>query len=803
MASGDKILKCTHEKCLLPELGRLTPSTGETFRTRQARAKHMRILNYHPCCTAEKQCKGGSKIRKFQQAPSIRRKLAKLQNTKLKCDHLNCLKVFSNTRYRDKHLLTKHICGSTCQVCTRYQPEPLSDTLISTPMVTDGDTDTDIDTDTEEAETATFREQVETTLSRFDTAKLSDKPSSFMTSDLSLLSQAVVIAASEDNRQLCVPFTQALAPTIHCLADHMLPRVTAEQSCMLHTLANSIIDVEGLVSELYKMRSYEETYELLRKHRPVAALLFSPGRVAKRSDMLPLPTLAALLSFKDELNISDHSWKIVEDTFQLPNGYRIASIRALRNRQNLSRELMSTVAGCANSFFDTLTYGIRLEKPKTNHLQFKISFDAGRVTNQKSEELTCLELITGKSTSQCKSPDNVHLLSLYMGTKANDPEDLETLRKELKHVIEGIKRLKETENTWWVDGVKYMIEFMLCCDMKALAIALGLVAVWKTNCTYRCCWCNVSKLQISDWDITSWEFRDIEKMLQFSVKNLPSTRKAQAKKNCGQWEIPLFDLPLSVVVPCVLHLSMSMVKMMLRLLVSHIAQHAAAVAKFIQVLTSDLKLKLLESQTLSFSDRVQKSKWNRPELLKILESYEKLLTCFDEPDPTTGRSVQQMFPELSTLLRKLFQQLWYLLSIACSDRSDNSSLTEAEWKRLAKQFARGVTSFSIPEKTTTYLHVFVYHIGYFYCKYDSLERVSNYSIEGTVKWVKRQIASASSHFGGRNQTSTSTSQQVLEKHNRMQPIMKQKLKKKIRKSDKNWHHKIKKCNFNKETIFTY
>jgi hypothetical protein len=61
---------------------------------------------------------------------------------------------------------------------------------------------------------------------------------------------------------------------------------------------------------------------------------------------------------------------------------------------------------------------------------------------------------------------------------------------------------------------------------------------------------------------------------------------------------------------------------------------------------------------------------------------------------------------------------------------------------------------SLPEKVTTYLHVFVYHFGYFIARYGGLERLANYSTEGIVGEVKRTALSAAPKHGSKDPLAT-------------------------------------------------
>jgi hypothetical protein len=70
------------------------------------------------------------------------------------------------------------------------------------------------------------------------------------------------------------------------------------------------------------------------------------------------------------------------------------------------------------------------------------------------------------------------------------------------------------------NGTEYKIEVFLVCDMKCLARILGFYEVYKPVAFWKCCWCHVDKLNIVDFDIENWPFRDINKMFQASEQEL-------------------------------------------------------------------------------------------------------------------------------------------------------------------------------------------------------------------------------------------------------------------------------------------
>ena len=50
------------------------------------------------------------------------------------------------------------------------------------------------------------------------------------------------------------------------------------------------------------------------------------------------------------------------------------------------------------------------------------------------------------------------------------------------------------------------------------------------------------------------------------------------------------------------------------------------------------------------------------------------------------------------------------------------------------------------EDVTTYIHIFVYHYGYFLHKFNGIEKFSNYALEGKHSEMKRILAHSTSRF---------------------------------------------------------
>lgn len=72
-----------------------------------------------------------------------------------------------------------------------------------------------------------------------------------------------------------------------------------------------------------------------------------------------------------------------------------------------------------------------------------------------------------------------------------------------------------------------------------------------------------------------------------------------------------------------------------------------------------------------------------------------------------------------------------------------------KWEHCARRFGALYAARYLPEKTTPYMHVFVYHVGFFLRKLGNIECFANYDIESWHRINKRVKSFATVAFGGR------------------------------------------------------
>ncbi len=82
------------------------------------------------------------------------------------------------------------------------------------------------------------------------------------------------------------------------------------------------------------------------------------------------------------------------------------------------------------------------------------------------------------------------------------------------------------------------------------------------------------------------------------------------------------------------------------------------------------------------------------------------------------------------------------------------------WDNLGRQFSKAFVERYSPEKFTPYMHVFVAHTGYFLKEYGEIESMANYDIETKNADNKAFVQRGSNHFGGVQNRSKVTAQQL-------------------------------------------
>lgn len=97
------------------------------------------------------------------------------------------------------------------------------------------------------------------------------------------------------------------------------------------------------------------------------------------------------------------------------------------------------------------------------------------------------------------------------------------------------------------------------------------------------------------------------------------------------------------------------------------------------------------------------------------------------------------------MIALIWKSLLVLLSVS---GSDVIQVTESQWLENAKKFGRMFINVYSENDVTPYLHILIFHIGFFREHYGGLEKYGNFAIEGRHQWNKSAIPTGTSHYSG-------------------------------------------------------
>ncbi len=151
-----------------------------------------------------------------------------------------------------------------------------------------------------------------------------------------------------------------------------------------------------------------------------------------------------------------------------------------------------------------------------------------------------------------------------------------------------------------------------------------------------------------------------------------------------------------------------------------------------QILEDRCKLKLPPATTsggtrYSFLDRIRKARFTHPDYLKILKSHSYLLDALLQ---------HAQVPEQQERVRNIqiiWEQFFELSSLIAQAQV---KITEEEWLTKALQFREAFLQVYCAEQVTPYIHVLIYHVGFFLEHYHGIEKFANYALEGTIAVTK-------------------------------------------------------------------
>lgn len=171
----------------------------------------------------------------------------------------------------------------------------------------------------------------------------------------------------------------------------------------------------------------------------------------------------------------------------------------------------------------------------------------------------------------------------------------------------------------------------------------------------------------------------------------------------------------------------------------------------------------------TFSARVKKSRLNRPDLLHVLTNYKHFFDAMAQfssspsPHNRTPTHLQHSHNLNSRLRTKIAKarRVWDLYyPLVSLSMQAQVNITEKKWLKKARAFGQAFCEAYGRKKVTTYMHIFVYHYGFFLARYKGIEKFANYALEGKHRVTKRYLSQATSGFGGKGGEPKAAQQQL-------------------------------------------
>ncbi|GAM22158.1 hypothetical protein SAMD00019534_053330 [Acytostelium subglobosum LB1] len=143
---------------------------------------------------------------------------------------------------------------------------------------------------------------------------------------------------------------------------------------------------------------------------------------------------------------------------------------------------------------------------------------------------------------------------------------------------------------------------------------------------------------------------------------------------------------------------------------------------------SEMKVNLADHTDKSLVDCFRSSRVNYENCKSILFNHKKLVTLYSE---ATGKK----YPERTKRVLQLWEQLHALLNLCHNMKKP--FIKEDKWFEYSNRWMVNLISLYDERSVTTYVHTFVYHLGFFLEKYGPLLAFANFSIESSHKVTKQ------------------------------------------------------------------
>ena len=408
-----------------------------------------------------------------------------------------------------------------------------------------------------------------------------------------------------------------------------------------------------------------------------------------------------LAAMKDAAQISDDNWRICKHTLNLGKNSSLHSIKK-QNREIIDLDLQKTTDNTTEiDLHQLITKYINEHYQKDNQgvLEIKLSlFDGARMTKRSSHIIGTVQFEPSKlNKNLAKSYRSSSIFGVFKGKES----DANFCERELPLYFRFIRSLDSNLEVM-INGVKVRVVHV--ADLKMMQIILGTGNRIHPNSNYKCPYCDVTK---ADFNSTPehWE-----------------TTKCLFAKVHG---------PISLFPICLSHLISATVKFFLKTIDEHLDFEMRR--SMVQILIKNkLKLpKLLDPKT-KLIDLLDCNFTMFPGWIKVLNSFPEILE-FLKPNFNGSKEVNLILLTLRKYyyMEKSIAIFYVLLKVLVT----YDPISESEYKNYSLWMLKSILEYSTM-KITPYIHIIVYHAGYYENLYPKLINYSSFSIDNYHNYLK-------------------------------------------------------------------
>eukprot|EP01133_Synstelium_polycarpum_P021511 gene21511-25835_t len=362
--------------------------------------------------------------------------------------------------------------------------------------------------------------------------------------------------------------------------------------------------------------------------------------------------------------------------------------------------------------------------------------------------------------------------------------------------------------------VEYSIELVGTLDYKCLLTCQGFKSLFHPASTYKCFWCCSTSEDYCSFNRQQWR--------RFGFRAAPPADSPLAP---GQEKNPLLSIPCKRLLPCALHATMNLTKLMLKstlpllyeekirqqtemnklttqgnraakriktlkkrmneenrrrpavrkpkgdVYATEITQVSVAIDKLddeiemkaaalkaanrelgedldnrlMELLEKEFKIQRYGSETdFKFDKFIDNVSLTYPQCIDIINKHYKILSFLDSNLKGPRDEVQSIIDDL----REVWKQYTVLTYIMKSDNFHKQRPTRfAEQGWISRSLVFGANIQRIfNNRSTSYLHMFVFHMGWFIEQYGCMDKYANYGLEGRHQIHKEYVYFSNKKF---------------------------------------------------------